>query len=287
MKLKEINISKEYIQNNISNFELLSISTNKVYSFQYNNNNYILKIRNQSKDNLSPFWQSLKDIYGSTFDKQGRGMKELMNILAKNPHMDVPKFIEYNEDMDYLIYEKSNGVSWGADEFPREVSSYQLGKYIGYMHSITFDSCGMYPTLGIEDIRERMFQSMLNIIDTYWTEDKEVKEYYEKLKEEELLISGYSLIMADISGNQFLYSDDMKTFTTNIDFDAYVVGPREWELSLISECISDMELFKKGYEKYIPMPDYTLQRKFYQFLMNLNNPWDKSVMFKYLQELLK
>lgn len=275
-------ISKEYIQNNKSDFELLSISTNKVYAFQYYNKNYILKMRNLSKDNLSPFWQSLKDIYGSTFDIQGRGMKELVDFLAKNPHMDVPKFIEYNEDMDYLIYEKGNGVSWEADEFPREVNSYQLGQYIGYMHSITFDSCGMYPTLGIEDIKDRMFQSMQKTIDSYWIDDREVKEYYEKLKEEELIISGYSLIMADISGNQFLYSDDMRNFTFNIDFDAYVVGPREWELSLISECISDMELFKKGYEKYIPMADYTHQKKFYLFLMNLNNPWDKSVIFEYI-----
>lgn len=152
------------------------------------------------------------------------------------------------------------------------------------MHNITFDSCGMYPTLGIRDIKERMFHSMERILETYWSEDKEVKEYYEKLKEEELFISGYSLIMADISANQFLYSNDMKTFTANIDLDAYVVGPREWELALISACVSDMENFQKGYEEYIPMPELKQPKRFYQFLMNLNNPWDKSFMYEYIKE---
>lgn len=121
-------INKDYIQKNIDTFQLISISTNKVYSFCYENKEYILKIRNVPSDNLSPFWWSLKNIYGSTFWGQGRNMRKLISVLEKNPHMKVPKLIDYNEEMDYLVYEKSDGVSWEADEFHEDVSAYQLGK---------------------------------------------------------------------------------------------------------------------------------------------------------------
>lgn len=212
-------------------------------------------------------------------------MSELVTILSENPYFKIPQYVLYDSETNCQVWERIEGNGHEADEFPEEVA-YQLGQFIGYMHKKTFKTCGMYPEIGMKDIKERMSQSMKQIIDIYWQQDDRVNEYYAKLIEKDIPISGYSLIMADISANQFLFSNDMKSIIANVDLDAYVVGPREWELSILETCVLDRNAFILGYEEHLPMPNIECCKSYYQFLMYLNGPWDKTEMNEFLDKYL-
>jgi hypothetical protein len=124
---------------------------------------------------------------------------------------------------------------------------------------------------------------MQSLIDTYWKEDKNVLNYFSRIQECRIAPTTYSLIMPDISANQFVFSQDLNKINAVVDFDAYVIGPREWELSIIELCLSNRKFFKDGYEVYCEMPELSESRDFYRFFSYLCNPWEK----KDLQSFLK
>jgi fructosamine-3-kinase len=78
--------------------------------------------------------------------------------------------------------------------------------------------------------------------------------------------------MTDISGNQFVY--DGQRISGVVDLDAYVIGPREWELSTLEMGITAPAAFRQGYECYRPLPPFAPFRRFYRFWMYLNEPGD-------------
>lgn len=197
----------------------------------------------------------------------------------------MPQLIDCDIDNDYLIYEQAEGSSYEPDEFPNNYKvAYQLGQYIGYLHNISFETCGLYPNGGTHDFKKRMISTMEELIKKYWNDNAEVKQYFEKAKEMDIPMDTYSLIMPDISANQFLYSHDLKNIKANVDLDAYVIGPRELELTVIEMCLSDMDPFIKGYEKYLQIPDMNICRKFYRFWMYLNDPWEKNNLYDFIGE---
>lgn len=94
----------------------------------------------------------------------------------------------------------------------------------------------------------------------------------------------YSLIMPDISGNQFVYSDELDAVTAIVDLDAYVIGPREWELAVVEQCLRNGSAFVKGYESYQEFPDITESRSFYRFFSYLCDPWTEKDLNTFMTE---
>ena len=54
-----------YAKKNISSFEKISVSSNEIYVFNFEDKKYILKIPLMIKNNLSPFWLMMKNIFYS------------------------------------------------------------------------------------------------------------------------------------------------------------------------------------------------------------------------------
>ena len=52
-----------YAKENISSFEKISVSSNEIYVFDFQDKKYILKIPLMIKNNLSPFWLMMKNIF--------------------------------------------------------------------------------------------------------------------------------------------------------------------------------------------------------------------------------
>ena len=231
------------------------------------------------RENLSPFWIMMKNIFSFTFEKQNSQLPKLYSILKDNTHIPVAPFVI--SDKDIMIYEFVEGESFDSDEFPKgENNAYKLGKFIGYNHKVAHKNCGIY---GIEDVNnffEKVFSHIKENIKLHWNTnsqiDKKVNQYFNLLNKNDFTSSKFSLTMIDICADQYLYKNE--NIICCIDLDAYVIGPVEWELTFLKNQIEDWQSFKSGYETYQSLPDFEKSSKLYLFLMALNSYHDKSEM---------
>jgi hypothetical protein len=276
---------KEHIQENMEHFQLLSFGTNKVLAFSYKEKEYVVKKQALLDDHLSPFWRMMKDIFGSGFQKQRACMKTVCGLLEENPHIPPARLVLADEENKLQVFEKMPGGAWDPDEFPEGAGiAYQLGQFIGFNHSRSYEDFDL-PGTGIGNLKKKIMCYMEETISLHWNGidalDASVREYFIKLKATDIACDGLSLIMTDISANQFLFEGDR--ITACVDLDAYVLGPKAWELALIQNCVKDMESFKRGYEKYLMFPCFKEEYIFYMFLMALGDIWSKEEMLRFLR----
>lgn len=147
-------------------------------------------------------------------------------------------------DNEAMIYEYVEGDSWDTDEFPSGIdNAYRLGQYVGYNHQIAYKQCGVFGAEDVTDFYASVFSHMEACIHTHWNSDeivdRKVRQFFEGVKELHFESSKYSLIMVDLSADQFLY--DGGNIVSCVDLDAYVVGPVEWELSFLKTQIEDWD----------------------------------------------
>lgn len=271
------NIIKQKVFKNFNNFKLLSKSSNRIYSFNVNEKNYILKTPNLKLSELSPFWKQLQFIFGSNFYTQTESVTSLISFLSKNPYIKLPKIIYTNNTSPiFQIFEHVPGKSYEPDTFPKN-TEYQLGQYVGWMHSHSFNGFGIYSSkllLSPSNVfYSKCLKSIKLIIKKHWSNNKEVVSFFEKIKE--IIpdnVGNCSLIMPDISANQFIYTRDFSSISGLVDIDAYVIGPNNFELTVIEMCLSNPFDFKKGYETHSELPRFETFRSFYRFLLYLNDP---------------
>lgn len=280
---------KKYVQSNMEDFHVISISTNKVMEFSYQGADYILRKQLLSEEQLSPFWEMMRDVFGSDFTKQRACIKTIYDLLERNPHIKPAGLVLVDEENKYQIYRKMSGNQWEPDEFPESKDiAYQLGQFIGYNHSLNIDDYDL-PGANNSCLHQKLINYMEANISAHWNSETEldikVRNYFENLKARTVQSSGYSLIMTDLSANQFLFEDD--GITACVDLDAYVIGPREWELALIKNCVKDYESFKKGYENYQILPELEETMDYYIFLMALGDIWGKEEMQSFFDKLTK
>jgi hypothetical protein len=271
---------KNYVQINMNSFNVISISTNKVMEFSYKGTNYILRKQLLSEEQLSPFWQMMKDVFGSDFTKQRACVRSVYDLLNQNPHIKPATLILVDEEEEYQIFLKMSGKRWDPDNFPVSKDiAYQLGQFIGYNHSINIENYNL-PGMNNGCLHKKLMNYMEAMISTHWNSDqvldKKVRDYFEKLKTKTMQPNGYCLIMTDLSANQFLFEGN--AITACVDLDAYVVGPKEWELALVRNCVEDYDSFKKGYEYYQALPDSEEMMGYYLFVMALGDIWGREEM---------
>lgn len=268
-------LTEDFIMNHLEEFELVTISSNRIYRLNDKNCRYILKINNLPPDDLSPFWRGLQEVFSSSFDTQRENIEETLALL-ENPHIKVAQLVMKSNRYRFQVFKEAEGISYEPDEFPNSYEiEYQLGQFIGFIHSKQYDYFGHPSSHTYSGFKEKALHAMSETICKYWSDSEVVKKMYEKVSTYDVSPNSYSLIMADISANQFLFGDDMKSISALVDFDAYVIAPREWELAVIEMCLKDGKAFRKGYEEYRPFPDMSKDRDFYRFYMYLCDPWEK------------
>lgn len=274
-----------YAKMNKASFQQGGVSSNEIYFFEYNAKKYILKTPLMTGDNLSPFWLMMKHVFSFTFEKQNVHLKEVYQALMENPHIPVAPFVA--ADSEGMIYEYMEGRPWEEDEFPSgQDNEYRLGQYVGYNHQVAHKNCGIIGAEDVTDFYANVLSHMEECIHTQWNSeepiDREVRHYFETLKESRFTSSKYSMMMVDMCADQFLFEGE--NIVSCVDLDAYVIGPVEWELSFLKTQIADWDRFKEGYETYQRMPEFEESSKLFFFLMALNAHWDKEEMEKVLRQ---
>lgn len=271
-----------YAKANIASFERGGVSSNEIYFFEYGEKRYVLKKPIMVGDRISPFWVMMNNVFHYTFEKQNAHFEEVYCVLKENPHISAAPFIVSDESA--MIFERLEGDSWSKDEFPNgKENAFRLGQYVGYNHKVIHENCGI---MGMEDVTDFFsvaFAHMETCINKHWNGDelidKKVRQFFKTLKERRLESSKYSLMMADISADQFIYRGE--NVAACVDLDAYVIGPVEWELSFLKKQIADWNGFKAGYETYQSMPEFEEMSDFFFFLMGLNLYGNKCEMTEY------
>jgi len=266
---------ERFILDNMAKFELLSVSSNRVYRFTQGDEGYILKVSYLTMDKLSPFWKCMHRIFNSSFQTQRENIENTLAML-ENPHIPTAQLVAKSNDCQYQLFKEVQGAVWQPDEFPdREGIHYQLGQFIGFLHSKEYGYYGLPNAQLRSGFQEKMMQVMDEIVEEYWADSQQVKAYLDRLRSHPRVPDSYSLVMPDISANQFIFSKDLTAIQVVVDLDAYVIGPREWELTVIEMCLAEGEAFKLGYEQYRKFPDLNGHREYYRFLMYLCDPWEK------------
>jgi len=248
---------KNYIENNINSLKLIGDSTNKVYELKYLDTEYILKICNENDINLSTFWQYLKFIFGHNFYDQIANLEKIYEKLT-NDFISIAKPVFIEPFLKYHVYEKINGKDNPPDIFPKNINIHlQLGKYIGFLHQFGYENYGTLYFQSENPFEDNIYKFCENIISRYWLNNKDIKYHFETIFQKKLQFNNFALIMPDISANQFVYSNNMDKINGVIDLDAYIIGPKELELTIIELCIPNIECansFKNGYELFNKLP---------------------------------
>ena len=272
----------DYAHNNLCEFEKGGASSNQIYYFDYEGIRYVLKKPLMTGDNLSPFWLMMKYVFDFSFEDQIDNLYKVYNALRDNPHIATATLVAADEEA--MIYEFAEGHSIERDEFPDgKDNAYRLGQYIGYNHRIAHENCGIYGVENVKDFTASAIDYMDRCISLHWDSDsmtdRKLQVLLEEIKGMNFKSSRYSLIMVDMSADQFLFKgEDIRTC---VDLDAYVVGPVEWELCFLFHQVEEWNSFTLGYEKYQPMPEFRKYDKFFYLLMSLNSYKNKREMEEY------
>lgn len=245
---------------------------------------YIVKQPKQIRESMSPFWQQMDAIFGINCVSQLRAMPTVSRRLQQQTIIPVPQVIHVELDTPdleapFVVLTRLAGTDHEPDEFPDgEALHYQLGQYIGYLHAQSYTGYGnalMEPLHPKADFLTTVRSTMRQIIKRFWDNQAELYRYLDDLVatvDADALFSSANLIMTDISGNQFVY--DGQRISGVVDLDAYVIGPREWELSTLEMGITAPAAFRRGYERYLALPTFAPFRAFYRLWMYLNEPGD-------------
>ena len=251
------------VRRHLADVQVFNSSTNAIGTLLTSAGKVIVKRQLLSNDDLSPFWTRMRVLFDSDFTSQRAAMPEIVRLLNENPHIPAASLIGTDEEEKLSVFSFMEGDAREPDEFPEgEKIAYRLGQYIGFLHTREFPFCGLPGGQKVTDFPERLRRYIAKKA----AGQENIPAACQTVLSEGLPATTYSLMMADISANQFLFrADDIAAV---VDFDAYVIGPREWELELIEAVVSDMTSFKKGYETYRPYPDMTCTRGLYDFVMN-------------------
>jgi len=265
----------KYIEDNFDSFKLIGDSTNKVYIFEYQNKKYILKRCNMNENNTSIFWQYLENVFGYNFHDQINNLEILYKKLS-NEFIPIAKPVFINPLLKDHVYEKINGKDYSPDTFPENTNIHlQLGKFIGNIHKLEYKNYGAIYAQNKDTFENAINNFAETTFKKHWTNRDDIKKYFNTVFQEKTAFDNFALIMPDISANQFVFSDDMTKINGVVDLDAYIIGPKELELTIIEMCIPNNECanyFKKGYELFGKLPLLEKHRKIFRFVSFLCDP---------------
>ncbi len=283
MNGKELQRLRKFVEEHWGSFVLISESSHLVMTFSFEGKEYLLKQQRLQESHLSPFWKLMKWVFGSDFSVQRSQMPALTAFLKEHCPMSVPDFFFADEKKQIQVFEKCPGRGYEPDEFPKEVA-FQLGEYVASLHQHEFAAGGTLQHHPYQDLKQRMDLAGERLIKEEWQDAKELRSFWERARRFEPSRKIFVPMMADISANQFLFSQSLDHLEAVVDLDAYVIGPPEWELSVLKGCVPDWEAFRRGYEQKRPFPELGKGERYYAFLMALCNPWNPSEIRRCLSE---
>jgi hypothetical protein len=243
---------------------------------------------------VSPFWYQLNKVFALNEESRIVQQPEVVRTLSKSAKFIAPKVdvISLSPNSSFVVMPFIEGVLWKADKFPIQPQIYtQLGETLGRIHSKSFSEYGnmrISSLLPGDTFLNSLLKSMYEVIDIYWEGRKDLHENLQKIKSKLPIANDFkfSLIMPDISANQFVYTHDLKEIKAIVDFDSYVIGPIELELCALEVCMEGnyYSSFKSSYEEFGELPEITEYRELFRYFIYLNELNENTDWNKYAKE---
>jgi len=265
---------------------LLGVGTNRVIAFEEHGKLLIRKEPAIDECTLSPFWRMMRTVFRWSFDAVRSSTPQMCALLQKNPYCVIPSFVR--QEKNALIFSRLQGYAWEPDAFPdSETVSVQLGQFLAWNHLQHSSGWGPVGQASILDPHPGVMSALETGV-RRWTEDDplhhRVRELARSYAGRDLPYSETGLIMTDLSANQFVFDGDR--LSGCVDLDAVVFGPVAWDLALAEVCVSHRDAFRRGYETVRPYPDNCAARRFYRFLLLLQDESpDRREMRSFLEEM--
>lgn len=243
---------------------------------------YVVKQPKVVRENVSPFWQQMAAIFGINRVTQLTGLPRVAARLQQQGIVPVPQVIQVESaaalpDAAYAVMTQLDGVAHEPDEFPASAAiHYQLGQYVGYLHTQAYAGYGNLLMTQLQpkaDFFPALVANMHRTVTTFWQDEAALHVQIDQvmaMADPDAIFSTAALIMVDISANQFVYQNER--ISGVVDLDAYVIGPREWELAILELCITDPVAFRQGYECYSTLLAFAPFRAIYRLWSYLNEP---------------
>ena len=252
--------------------ELVGESSNYVYRCEGASD--VLAVRTPRSDPTTPssFWRQMREIFGLTFPPPPDQFA-LTAAAVSRAGLASPSLLAAFEldGRPIFITTWLWGDAWAPDEFPpsREVH-FALGEFLGRMHTRSEPGFGRL-TGGrkpLADYYAAAIASAQSTVDSEWSAGSERLLSVMAQGEPEKVARWCAVVMPDIAGNQFLYSES--GIAGVVDIDSYVVGPVELELTIAEWALVDHAAFADGYRSVRALPRFADFRGFHRATMLIN-----------------
>ncbi len=273
-----------YLRAHIDELETIALSSNRILRLPWEGGRCIVKQEHRKPEERSPFWFAMDYIFQSNFASQRRSVAALAPALC-NPHIPVAGVICTDETLKVQVFEEMEGRGYAPDTFPEDEGVlYQLGQYLGFLHGRSWPAFGCWPSAEqpAASFGQRLLEAMESILERYWQGDERAWTQFRAIRGSIPAPTAFHLMMTDLSANQFVYDEGLHAIRGVVDLDAYVVGPREWELTILELCLPEGSAFRRGYERYGALPDLSGCRDVYRFFSYLCDPWERADLSEFL-----
>ncbi len=262
-------------------------NSNWVWHIKTQRGKYILKIIGYFKKyKKGCFWKGLNYLFGWNPIKELTYQESLSTLLNKLGKMRLPKILKYDVSNSlfgapYMLVEKINGKTVSEEDFNlNDNLNYQFGYYIGRIHTKKYSCFGnvsQSQKYKINEFPQRFADTLIELANHNWGKDtiimKLMSQYINRAKDI-IAPKQFAPIMLDIGAPQFLINNNQ--IAALIDFDSYVIGPIDLEISAIELGLKKGGLFKKGYiDANGSFPAISNNRNIYRFFLYLlyKAPW--------------
>lgn len=262
-------------------------STNDVYEVSSDDGACIIKVAKSHSDAPNTFWQGLFSLFGLTQEISIQNQEAVVNFINQHGTILAPKIVKAEPisqnalEKPFVILEKMQGDSPSHDsklEFQvmqDKQLAYQLGQHIGSLHKTKKNYFGCFETQkhALSEWPQKLHDTIKLLGKSRKAlQNKEVQQVLPYYLIQALKVkapTSTSLIMLDCWPSQFLASQNR--LTACIDIEAYVVGPKALELTLIELWLSTLDPFKKGYFEVNPSWPEEIEenREVYRFFLFL------------------
>ena len=240
-------------------------STNDVWRIEAHDGPRVLKVsRHASEAGQSCFWRGMETLFGCNPMREIGNQPALSTYLNSHGTIPVPRVLAHETSDNalgspYVVAEWMPGsaVPYGSPQDAGFRSSAEavaeIGRHVGRLHSIRHAHVGDFSGTSLlppEEFPKRLAATMEQLASHGWSADREVKAALPGLLNAARQIPSpehISPIMPDISPGQFLVDDNR--ITALVDFESYVWGPVELELTVLELWVRNASAFRAGYEE--------------------------------------
>lgn len=257
-------------------------STHQLWQCETVDGPMVLKCCNHQTIQNSTFWQGMNQLFDMNFPASLDHIGKTHHFLNEAGMIQVPEFVASGASAFVLARYLE-----GADVDFEQVSDdmvVQLARHIVKVHQSKRSLWGTleYAEFSSTQWSSRLQQTLRSLAQVNPTAIPEAFIEEALQQAANFSIDSFAPIMLDLRWDQMLHQQGQ--LSAIVDMDAFVVGPRELELTLLEYQMNaeQAELFINIYQQTAEWPDLTEQRLSYRVLLFLMNSLGETDIHKWM-----